>query len=73
MGWFNGKAKRELEEKERQHDDRVEVVVSKEATKDVVQKAKQANEHLNELLKQNHFTIKIYLAAGGKRQKRTAK
>jgi hypothetical protein len=42
---------------------RVEVEVHKDATKEVAEKAKNANEHLKELLVNNGFTLKIYLAA----------
>lgn len=67
MSWFK---KRSESETERQHDNRVEVIVSKEANKEVVEKAKKANEQLNELLNQNHFTIKIFIAAGGRNNKK---
>lgn len=44
---------------------RVEVEVHKDANQHAVEKAKIANEHLKELLVNNGFTLKIYLAAGG--------
>lgn len=67
MAWFSNTSKAlPPDESEKQHDNRVEVVVSKEANKEVVKSAKAANDSLNDLLKQNHFTIKIYVAAGGK-------
>lgn len=44
---------------------RVLVELHKNATEEAANKAKQANEHLNELLVENGFTLKIYLAAGG--------
>ena len=44
---------------------RVEVEVHKGANQHAVEKAKVANEHLKELLVNNGFTLKIYLAAGG--------
>lgn len=65
MGLFNRKQKPDMNI-ESHHDTRVEVVVHKNAAKDAVVKAKEANKHLNELLVQNGFTLKIYLAAGGK-------
>lgn len=49
---------------------RVEVELHKSASEDAVQKAKQANEHLNDLLVANGFTLKIYLAAGGQPPKK---
>ena len=42
---------------------RVEVEIAKDASKEAVEKAKNANEHLKELLVNNGFTLKIYLAA----------
>lgn len=65
MGWFTPKPKIP-EESEQAHDVRVEVVVANEANKKIAQKAKDATNNLNELLEANHFTIKIYRAAGGK-------
>ena len=56
-------------ESEKSHDIRVEVVVEKEANKHIANQAKEANRMLNELLEANHFTIKIYKAAGGTKRK----
>lgn len=42
---------------------RVEVEIHKDASKEAVEQAKSANEHLKELLVNNGFTLKIYLAA----------
>ena len=42
---------------------RVEVEIAKDASKEAAEKAKNANEHLKELLVNNGFTLKIYLAA----------
>jgi hypothetical protein len=44
----------------------IEIVANQEAQKEVIEKAKKASSELNQLLVQNGFTIKIYLAAGGK-------
>ncbi len=44
---------------------RVEVEVHKNASVQAAQKAKETNKHLNDLLVENGFTLKIYLAAGG--------
>lgn len=44
---------------------RVEVEVHKNASLEAAQKAKETNQHLNDLLVENGFTLKIYLAAGG--------
>lgn len=69
MAWFN-RNKTPLGDTEQQHDNRVEVVVHKEAAKEVVQEAIAVNEKLNKLLLDNGFTLKIYLAAGGKTKKK---
>jgi undecaprenyl pyrophosphate synthase len=63
MSWF---FKKNLLSTEKLHDQRVEVVVSKEATKKEVELAKEANKQLQNLLLENHFTIKIFLATGGR-------
>lgn len=44
---------------------RVEIEVDKNANKKVKEKATEINSHVNDLLVQNGFTLKIYLAAGG--------
>lgn len=48
---------------------RVEVELHKSAGREALEKAKEANEHLNTLLVENGFTLKIYLAAGGNQPK----
>lgn len=47
---------------------RVEVELHKNASVEAAEKAKDANQHLNDLLIENGFTLKIYLAAGGRLQ-----
>lgn len=49
---------------------RVEVELHKNASEEAAQKAKDTNKHLNDLLVENGFTLKIYLAAGGKPPKK---
>jgi hypothetical protein len=56
---------------ETNHDSRVEVVVHKNATREAVQSANEANKHLASLLEQNGFTLKIWVAAGGKHKGKT--
>jgi intracellular sulfur oxidation DsrE/DsrF family protein len=68
MSLFNKKPRTEV-----QHESRVEVVVNKEANKQVVEDAKEANKRLNTLLQKNGFTLKIFLAAGGSTNKRKLK
>lgn len=42
---------------------RVEIEVSKDANIEAAEKAKEVNAHVNDLLVENGFTLKIYLAA----------
>jgi hypothetical protein len=68
MAWFNHN-KKPRGETEDSHDKRVEVVVHQNATKEAVKQAQEANKHLGNLLEENGFTIKIWVAAGGKTKK----
>ncbi len=43
---------------------RVEVELHKGASEDAAKKADQTNKHLTDLLVNNGFTLKIYMAAG---------
>jgi hypothetical protein len=47
----------------------VEIVAHQNARKEVVEDAAVANKQLKDLLEANGFTIKIYLAAGGRSPK----
>lgn len=47
----------------------VEIVAADSARHEVIKEAKEVNRHLKNLLVENGFTIKIYLAAGGKHKK----
>lgn len=47
----------------------IEIVAHQNARQEVVEQTKKANEHLKELLVQNGFTIKIYLATNNPKQK----
>lgn len=64
MGLFKRKQKEDLNIQP-PADSRVEVELHKAASKEAVEKANAANQHLNDLLIANGFTLKIYLAAGG--------
>jgi hypothetical protein len=44
----------------------VEIVAHKNATKEQVEEVKRANENLQKVFERNHFTVKLYVAAGGK-------
>ncbi len=48
----------------RDESSQIEIVAHQEAKAEIVEEAKKVNQHLKELLVQNGFTIKIYLAAG---------
>lgn len=52
---------------------RVEIELHKNASEQAAKKADQTNEHLKELLVENGFTLKIYLAAGGHQPKKVGK
>lgn len=51
---------------------RVEVELHKGASEDAARKADEVNQHVKDLLIDNGFTLKIYLAAGGKTKKRVS-
>ena len=65
MGWFNRKKKAEPIVVAPPPTSRVEIQLHKNASEDAALKATQTNQHLNDLLIENGFTLKIYLAAGG--------
>lgn len=62
--WFKRKPKEDLSIQP-PASSRVEVELHKTASIEAAEKAKEANKHLNDLLIENGFTLKIYLAAGG--------
>lgn len=66
MNWFKKKPEVQPIVLQPPPTSRVEVELHKGATEEAAQKAQATNEHLNELLVHNGFTLKIYLAAGGK-------
>jgi len=66
MGWLFNRKKKEDYQIQPPVSSRVEVELAKGATKEAANKAKDANQHLNDLLVENGFTLKIYLAAGHK-------
>ena len=48
-----------------EHRASIEIVAHKDASKEVAEEAKRANEVVQDLFRRNHFTVKIYVAAGG--------
>jgi len=65
MGWFRRKPQEEPIVVKPAVSSRVEIELHKSASEDAAQKAQETNKHLNDLLVENGFTLKIYLAAGG--------
>lgn len=69
MSWFKRKKVEEPIVVAPPPTSRVEIQLHKNASEDAAQKATQTNQHLNDLLIENGFTLKIYLAAGGHQPK----
>lgn len=70
MKLFNRKREQEPIVVQPPAESRVEVELHKNASQEAAQKAKDTNKHLNDLLVENGFTLKIYLAAGGQVRQR---
>jgi DNA-binding transcriptional regulator WhiA len=70
MAWFGNKKEAIRQSAE---NNSIKIVTQKNATKEVVDQAKLANQHLKDLLCHNGFTIQIFLAAGGITKTRTRK
>lgn len=66
MRLFNRKPKQETLVVQPPPTSRVEVELHKSASEGAAKKADETNQHLKDLLVENGFTLKIYLAAGGK-------
>ena len=45
---------------------KIEIEAGKRATKEAIEEARRANEELNRVLVRNGFTVKIFVATGGK-------
>ena len=65
MNWFNRKKQASPIVVIPPATSRVEIELHKNASQEAAKKADQTNEHLKELLVENGFTLKIFLAAGG--------
>lgn len=72
MSWFNRKPKVEPIVVEPPATSRIEVELHKGASEEAAKKADEVNQHVKDLLIDNGFTLKIYLAAGGKTKKRVS-
>lgn len=69
MRWFNRKKEEPPMIVAPPAASRVEVEIHKNASEEASKKAQETNQHLNDLLVENGFTLKIYLAAGGRQPK----
>lgn len=47
----------------------IEIIANRKATKEIVRETQEVNDRLKDLFLKNHFTIKIFLAAGGRKNK----
>lgn len=56
-----------LQQAEETRRSNIETIANRKATKEVVEQTKEEIDKLYELFQKNHFTIKIFLAAGGKK------
>lgn len=70
MRWF-GKNKEEVSVTPQEQEAIIEIETHKSAQKEAIEQAKQASQQLNKLLVENGFTLKIYVAAGGKHKGKT--
>jgi hypothetical protein len=70
MSWFNRKPKAEPIIVQPPATSRVEVELHKGASEQAAKKAVEVNQHVKDLLVENGFTLKIYLAAGGQLQQK---
>lgn len=71
MSWFK---KKEVEDMriESKPDSRVEIELHKNASQDAKVKADEINKHLKDLVLENNFTVKIFVAAGGHLPRKTS-
>lgn len=70
MSWFNRKPSAAPIVVTPPATSRVEVELHKGASEEAAKKADEVNQHVKDLLIDNGFTLKIYLAAGGKTKKK---
>lgn len=66
MKWFTKDKDTKINSLPVEHQASFEIVAHKNASKEVAEEAEKANEAVQNLLKRNHFNVKIYLAAGGR-------
>lgn len=73
MLWFKKKQQPEGLQLSTSPDSRVEIELHKDATKEAKQKADEINAHFKDLVLENNFTVKIFVAAGGHLPAKTQK
>ncbi len=73
MSWFNRKKEVPPMVIKPAATSRVEIELHKGASEDAAKKADDTNKHLTDLLVENGFTLKIYLAAGGHQPEKSTK
>ena len=66
--WFDKRKQQDEKQLEVEKKSSIEIVAHKKASKDVVRQAEEINKKLKNLLVENHFTLKIFLATGGKKE-----
>lgn len=54
-----------------QHKSAVEIIAHKNATEEAKREVDEANEKIRKVFERNHFTVKLYVAAGGRQPKQT--
>lgn len=74
MKWFR-KDKELLTEQPQhfteRHQGAIEIVAHKTATEEAKKEIDEANKKLKKIFEHNHFTVKLYVAAGGRKPKQT--
>lgn len=73
MSWFKRKDRLESEHNDAAKASAIEIVAHREATKSQIEDVKKANDALNGIFAKNHFTLTIYVAAGGNPEQLTTK
>jgi hypothetical protein len=69
MFWNRKKSEPVLPQKVQAAPPTVEIIAHKNATEKQVQEVREANEKLQRVFDRNHFTVKLYVATGGRAPK----
>ena len=73
MSWFNGNKRMRDAIDTTETNSSIEIVAHQKATKEQIKDVIKANETLNKVFAKKHFTLTIYVAAGGKDEVLTTK